>query len=186
MSLFVLILAAGVAATPSATPPSATPGAPFGLGWGQSRAEVEGAGVTLADCTASGATETCLARGLDWSFDDAGEYRLFFDAGKGLATVHFRSEPHAPDRRGHEGRAAYERIATRLSEDYGAPTRREEIFRSPPYQLETQFYACLRHGPKCGVWWAEWRGQGIALQLHASPASKGEGGYVDLRFYSPG
>ncbi len=182
MSLVALILMTGVAA-PAAP---AEPVAPFGLTWGQSRAEVEAAGVTLADCVVRGTVETCLAADLQDGFEAAGTYRLFFSTETGLATIRFASDRVSPDRRGLEGRAIYEELRVRLSETHGEARRREQIFRAPPYQLETQFYACLRHGPRCGVWSAEWRGQGISLELRASALSEGEGGYVDLVIYGPG
>lgn len=162
-----------------------TPAAPFGLSWGQSRAAVEASGVTLDDCTGSGTVETCLARDLGWAFEDDGTYRLFFDEAEGLGTIRYRSERVFPDRRGVLGRAIHDRIRVRIEADYGESRRREKIFQSPPYQLETQFYECLRQGARCGVWSAEWRGRGISLELRAVAVTEGEGGYVDLVFYGP-
>lgn len=162
-----------------------TPAAPFGLSWGQSRAAVEAQGVTLTACRALGAVETCIASDLSTPFEDGGTYRVSFSETIGLDTIRFASNVVAPDRRGHEARAIYERVRTRIGAEHGEGRRREKMFQKPPYQMETQFYECLRQGARCGVWSSEWRGLGISMELRAVPISDGGGGYVDLVYYGP-
>lgn len=176
------VAACGIASA-DILPPADT--SPFGLSWGQSRAEIEAAGVTLSECRPVGRAETCIASNLPAPFEDAGEYRLAIDPMDGLNDGRFKSAPITADATGEKGKAIYGRVRAVVQAKHGEGRIRESAHQIAPYEAADQFYECLHRGPSCGHWSTEWRGLGIVVGLYANAPHKGGGGYVEINYFGP-
>lgn len=150
--------------------------APWGLTWGQSKAEVEALGVALTDCTVKDDVEVCDAASVPDGPPSAEFYRLRFRNGTALVWVSYASTTILGDEDGAKGKALYEELRSAIAERYGDGTR-EETVEGPP----AGFYDCLMT-EGCGVWRSAWSGTDIQLVMHGVKAGEG---YILLAYYRP-
>lgn len=149
--------------------------APWGLTWGQSKAEVEALGVTLVECEMKDDTEVCNAATLPDGLPGADFFRLRFRNGQELVAATFASATIHDDRDGEKGKALYEELRAGVVADYG------EGIRDETADVLLGFYDCL-NTEGCGQWRSAWSGTDVQLSLRAI---KSDEGYVMLNYYRP-
>lgn len=169
-----------------AMPSLAFADAPFGLTWGMSKVEVEDLGVTLLDGNKERNLEIYQANELPIDLSNAEFYSLIFDENQGLQKVTMVSDTISSDAYGREGKSAYDRIKTALTDKYGAPSNDYNFIGLKLWDEPDEFYQCLAYDG-CGGWASFFEnnetGEVTALTLRG--LRRGEG-YLTLAYEGPG
>ena len=157
--------------------------APFGLTWGQSKADLQSQGVAFYDCGDFDLAQRCRTKILPKSLSIAEFYFLFFHPRKGLVKVGMVGKTINDDIAGSNGKSDYARIKTSLTTKYGPRLSKVEIIGQKLYDGHDEFYQCLAYAG-CGAWLSFWEGSdesGILLKLEG--LSRGVG-YLVLMYDS--
>ena len=157
--------------------------APFGLTWGQSKADLQSQGVAFYDCGDIDFVQTCQTKSLPKPLSIAEIYILLFHSRKGLVKVGMFGKTISDDITGSDGKADYAHIKTRLTTKYGARLTGVERVGQKLYDGHDEFYQCLAYAG-CGGWLSLWKGSdgsGIVLKLEG--LSRGVG-YLTLTYQS--
>ena len=156
--------------------------APFGLTWGESKADLQNQGMAFYDCEDVDFAQACRTKILPKPLSIAESYLLLFHPRKGLVKVLMVGKTISDDITGSNGKADYARIKTSLTTKYGSPLGIEiEMVGRDLYDEYDEFYQCLAYSG-CGFWVSGWEGSdGSSVFLQLIGLSRGVG-YLRLTY----